>query len=455
MTPFLPVEHDPFTKGELECVFPTTLVQREILVGAWLGGEDANRAFNECLEVQLRGPLVREALEAAYRDLVQGHDILRTTFNATGEQGFVRFYRGAALPFFDVSPLSREARDVALHAIRSGEATKAFDLNSGPLHRIQLVAMGHDDYRLFFSAHHAICDWWTTGVLMRNLGLHYNRHRGEPTDPISAPSYAHHAREQKRLEESAVARADLDFWRSALRGYDPNWSLPLDHQRPAERTYLSRRVDVGWTDAATTALRTLAKTHRCTLTGAFLGVLQTWLYLKTQACDVIIGVPAAGQVLSSDPNLAGHCVHLLPVRLTSNPDMSVASLIQECKTNLVRVLEHRTLTYSQLLEEARYRSPGRPPLIQMTANVDMGLTPLDFVGLSVEYATLPRLYDAFELAINVVTRRERLTVQAQFNRALFVERSVRQWIDEWADLTQVALGYPNLTLRTLSDVNTD
>lgn len=455
MTPFLPVDHHPFTDGELECVFPTTLVQREILVGAWLGGEDANRAFNECLEVELKGPLVREALEAAYRELVQEHDILRTTFNATGAQGLVRARGGATLPFLDLAPLSPEARNVALHAIRSGEATKAFDLNRGPLHRIQLVQVDRDDYRLFFSAHHAICDWWTTGVLMRNLGLHYNRHLGRRTEPFGAPSYARYAIEQKHREESKDAQADLEFWRTTLKGYAPNWSLPIDHQRPTQRTYLSRRVDVAWADAATAALRTLAKKHRCTLTVAFLATLQTWLYLETQALDVIIGVPAAGQVLSSDPNLAGHCVHLLPVRLICTPEMTIASLIQDCKTNLVRVLEHRTLTYSQLLEDASYRSPGRPPLIQMTANVDMGLTPLDFAELSVDYATLPRHYDAFELAINAVARGERLTVQAQFNRALFAERSVRRWIDEWANVAQVAVAYPHLTLKSLGDVNPD
>lgn len=453
MTSFLPVEHHPFTDGELECVFPTTLVQREILVGAWLGGEDANRAFNECLEVELKGPLVREALEAAYRDLVQGHDILRTTFNDTGESGLVWFHNDATLPFLDLSPLSPEAREVALHAVRAGEASRAFDLSRGPLHRIQLVQLDRNDYRLFFSAHHAICDWWTTGVLMRNLGLHYSRHRGRKVDAISPPSYARYAIEQKRREESADARADLDFWRTALNGYELNWSLPLDHQRPTERTHLSRRVDVEWSDSATIALRALSKHHRCTLTGVFLAVLQTWLYLETHAHDVIIGVPAAGQVLSSDPNLAGHCVHLLPIRLTCSPELSVASLIQQSKANLVRVLEHRTLTYSQLLQDANYRSPGRPPLIQMTANVDMGLAALDFADLTVEYATLPRHYDAFELAVNVASRGERLTVQAQFNRALFVEHSVRQWIRAWGNLAEIALAYPQLTLKELGDVN--
>jgi hypothetical protein len=414
-----------------------------------MGGEDANRAFNECVVVEFTGSLDRNAFEAAYHQLVQSHDVLRTTLSADGNWGQVWKLGSGRLTYVDVSSLSPDSRSGALHALRVGEVTTAFELEKGPLHRATLVTLREGEHHFFFSAHHVICDWWTTGVLMRNLGLLYRQHLRGETIALDVQSYAEYALEQKRREDSEEAQAELAFWRETLAGYLQNWSLPSDYTRPLERTYTSRRLDVEWSDDASATLRALAKRHNCTLTVAFLALLQLWLYLKAQAEDVVIGLPSAGQALSAGAGLAGHCTHLLPVRLLCTPDATAASLLTQCKTTMLHLLEHRGVTYSRLLEHAEFRRKGHPPLVQITANIDMGLPALNFASLQVKYATIPRQYDAFELAVNVVAWSSRITVQAQFNTSLFSEATVREWVDEWTKVTKIAFEYPDIELARL------
>ena len=49
-----------------------------------MGGEDANRAFNECVVVEFTGSLDRNAFEAAYHQLVQLHDVLQVACATNG-----------------------------------------------------------------------------------------------------------------------------------------------------------------------------------------------------------------------------------------------------------------------------------------------------------------------------------------------------------------------------------
>src|SRR5204862_7873707 len=61
----IPVEHDPFAEGELTAALSPTAPQHELWIASKVGGDDANRAFNECLSLRLRGALNAEVLARA------------------------------------------------------------------------------------------------------------------------------------------------------------------------------------------------------------------------------------------------------------------------------------------------------------------------------------------------------------------------------------------------------
>src|SRR5687767_6664953 len=66
----VPVDFDPFAQTELEAGVPVTEPQMEILTACLIGGEDANRSYNESNSLQLRGPLNLPALQNALQELV-------------------------------------------------------------------------------------------------------------------------------------------------------------------------------------------------------------------------------------------------------------------------------------------------------------------------------------------------------------------------------------------------
>src|SRR3954470_3573570 len=82
----VPVEHDPFADGELTAALTPTAPQHELWIASKVGGDDANRAFNECLSLKLRGTVNADLLEQAVQLLVDRHEALRCSFTPEGDR---------------------------------------------------------------------------------------------------------------------------------------------------------------------------------------------------------------------------------------------------------------------------------------------------------------------------------------------------------------------------------
>ncbi|HMA91498.1 MAG TPA: condensation domain-containing protein, partial [Polyangiaceae bacterium] len=175
MPNFTRVDHDPFEHGELVSAFNTTASQKEIWLGAWFGGSDANRAFNECVILQLNGALNRRAFAAAYEQLVARHDALMMTFSADGEWCIVGRTPDTRLSNANLSALNESDQAAEIVRLRVAEVTQGFDLTQGPLHRATMISLRAQQHLFLFSAHHIVCDWWSAGVLLQDLAALYRR----------------------------------------------------------------------------------------------------------------------------------------------------------------------------------------------------------------------------------------------------------------------------------------
>src|SRR5690606_10581631 len=69
------VDFDPFAGPKLIKVVPTTQSQLEIWLSCIIGGDDANRSYNESISLKLNGNLNRQALRDAITELQHRHEI--------------------------------------------------------------------------------------------------------------------------------------------------------------------------------------------------------------------------------------------------------------------------------------------------------------------------------------------------------------------------------------------
>ena len=171
-----PVDFDPFAEPKETVGLPLTEEQAEVWSAAQMG-PSASCSFNQCFTVALRGELSVGALEKALQGLVERHEALRARFDPYGSGQTIVDGLRPSLPMKDLSSLPAEerAREVAGIILREGE--EPFDLANGPLLRAQLLRTDVDEHRLVFTAHHIVCDGWSSGLLLRDLGALYSAER--------------------------------------------------------------------------------------------------------------------------------------------------------------------------------------------------------------------------------------------------------------------------------------
>lgn len=449
------VEFDPFAGPAFEKSALTTESQREIFAAAqW--GKEANCAYNESGSLRFAGALNAEALSRAFVVLGQRHESLRMFFAKDGQTLFVRPPGAMAVEWslIDLTGSPETEREAQLSALLVQDVETPFDLENGPLFRATLVQLARDAFQLVMTGHHIVLDGWSWGVILKELGELYTAEAsGMALAWAPAPSFVHHAVNERSTAQGSTSAQDLSYWLKQFAGSNlPELDLPTDRRRPAFKTYSSRRIDFPLQKGLTDQFKKAGAKLGASYFVSMLAALAATIHRLTRQDDLVIGIPAAGQAAAGEQSLVGHCVNLLPLRLSVRGGMSFAELLKAAQVVMLDGAEHQQLSYGALLKQlAIKRDPSRLPLISVVFNVDQALhgQELGFAGVDVRYLTNPRHFENFELFINAAETRGETVLEVQYNTDLFDHDSVTRWFASFQVLLESAATDPTRSIDSL------
>jgi amino acid adenylation domain-containing protein len=423
-------DFDPFASGLIERIVPTTEAQREVWLGDRLSPE-ASLAYNESLRMRLKGALDAGALAAALDRLVARHESLRATISPDGTQMLIGEAVPANLAEQDLRQLDPAAQQRRLEDESLAAVLDPFYLEKGPLFRATLYKLSELEHVLVMTAHHAICDGWSWGVISQDLGLLYAEQIGAGP-ALEAPSqYSDYATWETQEAASPEMQGHIDYWLSRFSGGSlPVLELPLDRPRPAVRTFSSRRVDHVLAQDLIGSLRKVGAASGTSLFATMFSAFAATLHRLTAQDDLVIGIAAAGQMPSDMPSLVGHCVNTLPIRVAVEPQMSFDAFAEVSGATLLDAFEHQTLTYGALLRKLPVpRDPSRLPLVNVLFNLDSGaLVTSNFPEIESQQSSIPRRFENFELFINIAPVAKGMQIEAQYNADLYDDATVKRWL---------------------------
>ncbi len=454
-TPFVAVDFDPFAGPTISHVGPTTEAQREIWLACQFGGDDASRAYNESISLRFFGPLHPAAFEQAWRALVQRHEALRSAFSSDGEQMLFFGDMPLALLRADCSnqPVAEQEQRIA--DILTDDATLVFDLTNGPLVKATLIKRADTDHQFVLTAHHLVCDGWSTGILMQDLGALYSAFV-QGHQPLLPPpnEFSQYAVEQQAFVKIPDYQAIEQFWISQFAGKIPVLNLPTDAQRPARRTYASHRLDIPLDEALVRAVRQTSAALGCSLVTTLVASVEMLLHRLTGQTDIVLGLPAAGQSVTDFGRLVGHCVNLLPLRSAPKPELSYRQYLQQRKAELLDCFDNQQLTFGSLLKKLPVsRDAARIPLVPVVFNVDIGLADgVRFYGLDYRLVSSPRAFENFELFINATGAGGALQVEWSYNAQLFGTETIRAFHGQLVVILQTVTTTPDAPIGLTNEL---
>ncbi len=126
---FTSVDFDPFGGKEIEKITTTTEPQRELWLSCVLGGEDANRAYNESVSLEFDGTFDISSFKKAIHDLILRHEALRSTLSSNGENLVIYKNLPVEINVQDISAKTDEDQKSILNKFLHDELNIAFDLH--------------------------------------------------------------------------------------------------------------------------------------------------------------------------------------------------------------------------------------------------------------------------------------------------------------------------------------
>ncbi|GAB2579028.1 amino acid adenylation domain-containing protein [Dyella jejuensis] len=445
------VDYDPFAGAALARVAPATESQREIWLAAKLD-QEASLAYNESVSIRLCGELDVAALQTALHDLVDRHEALRATFSVDGNDLCIATHVDFDCATRDLSMLDETRREEAISRALALAVGTPFDLEHGPLARAQLLRLGAQEHLLVFTAHHIICDGWSFGVIMRDLASLYAQRLGQGDGPPPAGTFTDYAIAAAARAQADTGRADERYWSSRFSGALPSLDLPTDGTRQRRRTFTSQREDRTLDAALVMDIKRMGARRSASFYATLLATFSALLYRLTAQEDVVVGIPTAGQAVDGGDRLVGHCVNVLPLRATIDPQAPFTTLLDQLRVDLLDAFDHRQYTLGSLLARlAMPRDPGRLPLASVLFNLDQALDErtVSFPGLHFEFSANARAFENFELFVNAVQVGDCLRLECQYNSDLFRGETIRRWLDAYETLLRNAAATPTIAVQAL------
>ncbi|MBK9712877.1 MAG: amino acid adenylation domain-containing protein [Kouleothrix sp.] len=205
--------------------------------------EPESPAYNIPMIVRLKGSLAQNILEQSLQEVIERHEVLRTTFGSRDRQPIqiIAHNLPLSLSVVDVQASRDQELDATIRGLAAHEIARPFDLSKGPLVRATLWKLGPLDHVLLFVVHHIVFDAWSRTIFIREVASLYETY-GRGQAPALAPlaiQYADFAHWQRAWLQGARLEQHLAYWRRQLAHAPP--ARPAHRCPPPAPPVLPRR----------------------------------------------------------------------------------------------------------------------------------------------------------------------------------------------------------------------
>ncbi len=219
---------------EIERLAPTSLSQRALWILCQALSDDS--VYNEAHVVRIRGLLDVDALAKALDEVVRRHEALRTCFRVVNGEPMQAISAETRLPLevVELSAVAEQEREAEARRRAQYEVRAPFDLERGPLTRVQLLRMARDEHWLVVTRHHLNGDGTSSVILARELSVLYNAYQAgrAPALPALPAQYADYALRQCASANGCWGRKHKT---SLLIGSKPSRTCPRSNSRRTDR----------------------------------------------------------------------------------------------------------------------------------------------------------------------------------------------------------------------------
>ena len=328
-------------------------------------------AYNTFGAIKMTGDLNVELLEASIRQIVDRHEILRTTFTEVEGAPMQKINDlknlGLVLEVLDHRTNVLTEEEVLLELKNRSETV--MDIENGPLFRYVLYLLPDNTYYLFVLMHHIICDGWSNNIFLNEILELYNLLEKDKDATLENPlaiQYKDFASWQIAQADTEEFAGDQKFWLDTFAGEIPVLNFPAFKERPKVQTYSGQTINHKFSLEQLNSLKEWSKSSDSSLFMTITALLNVLFYKYTDQEDIVFGVATSGRVHPDLENQIGYYINTIALRNQIDPKESFGSFLEKVKQNTLQSFEHEQYPYDLLIKELNYnRDVSRNPLFDV------------------------------------------------------------------------------------------
>lgn len=447
--------------------YTTTGAQRRL----WLLSQfdKAGAAYNITVRLNLRGRLDVMALQQSIDLLTARHESLRTIFRF--EEGkleqLVMPAHKVPLTVNDISSLSDLDKEEFIVKSYKDTKNRLFDLASGPLIEIGIIALNTIDSILFITVHHIVSDGWSLKVLTKEILDNYkNICKGISAKMPELLQYGNYAAWLER-KTWTLKVLHASFWKLYIPEEPVFLELPTVHRRPAFKSFDGNKARKYIKKPTYDGISALSASAGVTVFNFFRATFALLLAKLTGQKSIPIGIPVSCRTSRVLINEIGLYINTLPFFSRYDPNAAFKQFLQETSLDSWRVLAHQDYPFDMIVSDLGLTGNGhRNPLfdVMMVFNEQVSKNDLSVVsqecGLEITSAE-ERLYHGKDHEYLDVGAQMDLTfifgnepggehyLDVEYNSTLFDSKTIQNFIGYYEFIIGQVLAEPDIILSEI------
>lgn len=410
--------------------------------------------YNETIVFHIPEAIDPVVLEQALNQLIDRHEILRTTFTTLADQPVQVVHEPQPFPIrrIDLSDHPEAERVTIAHQRATAELKERFDLQQGPLWRVTLIKLDETDWRFYFSAHHTIMD----GISMYNIFLPelealYRAQLADQPTTLPAPSrqYVDFAVWQNQVLTDAILSSQVDYWQQKLADL-PTLQLPTDRPLTAKTSFRGARQCLSISQGLTEQLNRFSQQAGVTLFVTLATAINILLYRYTGQEDLVLGTIHGGRNRLEAQNIMGNFLNNLVLRTDVSGNPTVREMTSRVNAVISEAYQYVDVPFETLVNTLQpERTVWQTPFFQVALVIEPPL-PTQEISWGLSQLDIHTGTAKFDLTFELDERPEGIIGRVEYSTDLFDEATITRMIGHLQVLLAGIVQNPNQSIADLS-----
>ena len=430
----------PISKTQEQDGYPLSSAQRRLYY-IW-EVDKFSIAYNIPVAFQLTGELDKLQLGKALNNVIERHEILRTSFvMADNEPRQVINEPGN----FELTVTKINPNDCKSELRKR---VRPFNLNSAPLFRIELFEISQDSHIFFLDFHHIISDGVSISIFIDELlEIYYGESLNEPE--IQYKDYV--IWEKENLSSDKITGQGT-YWKKLFEDEIPVLQFPSEFARPLLMDYKGEKSEYNLNSSLTNKLKLLAKQENTSLFTLLFTVYTIFLSKYTNQEDIVVGLPTAVRNHTQLRSLMGMFVNNLAIRSLPEGNTLFKDYLKKVKGDLLKALDNRNYPFEKVVEQiGQKRDISRNSLFDtMFIYQNMELPQMKKNDLSVERYFFDPGFSKYDISFEIFEQSEEITYYIEYSTALFKKETIDRFAVHFENLLRNTMDTPDASICDLA-----